>query len=108
MSHLHGAVGQAAVYECGKAGYIHLLFEANRTQKLYHIARVEKSRTTPYNSMRNNQVERFNQILGTYERYQKSGLKAHVPVYVHVYAPLNNQNQNFAILHYVWVTSKTY
>ena len=64
-------------------------FESKLIQELCRIARVEKSRTTPYHPMGNGQVERFNQtllqMLGTLEDYQKSDWKAHVPTLVHAY-----------------------
>ena len=64
-------------------------FKSNLIKELCKIARVEKSRTTPYHPMGNGQVERFNQtllkMLGTLEDYQKSDWKAHVPTLVHAY-----------------------
>ena len=51
-------------------------FESHLIKELCQIARVEKSRITPYHPMGNGQVERFNQtllkMLGTLEEYQKS------------------------------------
>ena len=62
-------------------------FESNLIKELCKIARVEKSRTTPYHPMGNGQVERLNQtllkMLGTLEDYQKSDWKAQVPTLVH-------------------------
>lgn len=53
------------------------------------IARVEKSRTAPYHSMGNSQVEMFNQpllqMLGTLEESQKKDWKAHISTLVHAY-----------------------
>ena len=64
-------------------------FESYLIKELCQIARVEKSRTTPYHPMGNGQVERFNQtllkMLGTLEEYQKSEWKSHVPTLVHAY-----------------------
>ncbi|MCG8076953.1 MAG: DDE-type integrase/transposase/recombinase, partial [Candidatus Thiodiazotropha taylori] len=64
-------------------------FESKLIKELCQIARVEKSRTTPYHPMGNGQVERFNQtllqMLGTLEVYEKSDWKAHVPSLVHAY-----------------------
>ena len=64
-------------------------FESNLIKELCQIARVEKSRTTPYHPMGNGQVERFNQTLlkklWTLEEYQKSDWKTHVPTLVHTY-----------------------
>ena len=66
-------------------------FESNLIKELCKIARVEKSRTTPYHPMGNGQVERLNQtllkMLGTLEDYQKSDWKAHVPTLVHPTMP---------------------
>ncbi|MCM8885689.1 MAG: DDE-type integrase/transposase/recombinase, partial [Candidatus Thiodiazotropha sp.] len=64
-------------------------FESKLIKELCQIAKVEKSRTTPYHPMGNGQVERFNQtllqMLGTLEEYQKSDWKAHIPTLVHAY-----------------------
>ncbi|MCG8046231.1 MAG: RNase H-like domain-containing protein [Candidatus Thiodiazotropha endolucinida] len=64
-------------------------FESKLIKELCEIARVEKSRTTPYHPMGNGQVERFNQtllkMLGTLEDSQKSDWKAHVSTLVHAY-----------------------
>lgn len=64
-------------------------FDSKLIKELCQIAKVEKSRTTPYHPMGNGQVERFNQILlqmlGTLDKYQKSDWKAHVPTLVHEY-----------------------
>ncbi|MCG7878036.1 MAG: DDE-type integrase/transposase/recombinase [Candidatus Thiodiazotropha taylori] len=64
-------------------------FESQLIKELCQIAKVEKSRTTPYHPMGNGQVERFNQtllqMLGTLEEYQKSDWKAHIPTLVHAY-----------------------
>ena len=64
-------------------------FESNVIKALCEIAGIQKSRTTPYHSMGNGQVERFNQtllkMLGTLEEYQKSDWKAHVPTLVHAH-----------------------
>ena len=66
-------------------------FKSNLIKELCKIARVEKSRTTPYHPMGNGQVERFNQtvlkMLGTLEDYQKSDWKAHVPTLVNPTMP---------------------
>lgn len=64
-------------------------FESQLIKELCQIAKVEKSRTTPYHRMGNGQVERFNQtllqMLGTLEEYQKSDWKALIPTLVHAY-----------------------
>ena len=64
-------------------------FESNLLKELCTIADVEKSRTTTYHPMGNDQVERFNQtllqMLGTLEESKKSDWKAHVPSLVHAY-----------------------
>ena len=64
-------------------------FESMLIKELCQIARVEKSRSTPYHPMGNGQVERFNQtllqMLGILEEYQKSDWKAHIPTLVHAY-----------------------
>ena len=70
-------------------------FESHLIKELCQIARVEKSRTTPYHPMGNGQVERFNQtllkMLGTLEEYQKGDWKSHVTTLVHAYnATLHN------------------
>ena len=62
-------------------------FESNLIKELCKIARVEKSRTTPYHPMGNGQVERFNQtllkMLGTLEDYQKTDWKDKICYPVH-------------------------
>ena len=64
-------------------------FSSNLITELCTIANVEKTRTTPYHHMGNEQVERFNQallqMLGTMEESKKSDWKAHVPSLVHAY-----------------------
>ena len=75
-------------------------FESNLIKELCQIARVEKSRTTPYRLMGNGQVERFNQtllkMLGTLEEYQKSDWKTHVPTLVHAYNAMFHDSTGFS------------
>ena len=62
-------------------------FESEVIKELCSIAKVEKSRTTPYHPMGNGIPERFNQtllnMLGTLEDDQKSDWKSFVPPLVH-------------------------
>ena len=64
-------------------------FESNTIKKLYQIAGIQKTRTTPYHAMGNGMVERFNKTLlnmmGTLPEQQKSDWKAHVPTLTHAY-----------------------
>ena len=75
-------------------------FESHLIKELCQIARVEKSRTTPYHPMGNGQVERFNQtllkMLGTLEEYQKSDWKSHVPTLVHAYNATFHNSTGFS------------
>ena len=75
-------------------------FESHLIEELCQIARVEKSRTTPYHPMGNGQVERFNQtllkMLGTLEEYQKSDWKSHVPTLVHAYNATFHNSTGFS------------
>ena len=75
-------------------------FESNLIKELCQIARVEKSRTTPYYPMGNGQVERFNQtllkMLGTLEEYQKSDWKTHVPTLVQAYNAMFHDSTGFS------------
>ena len=62
-------------------------FESSVIQELCKLAGVEKSRTTPYHSMGNGMVERFNQtllnMLGTLENHKKENWKSYVAPLVH-------------------------
>ena len=75
-------------------------FESNLIKELCQIARVVKSRTTPYHPMGNGQVERFNQtllkMLWTLEEYQKSDWKTHVPPSVHAYNATFHDSTGFS------------
>ena len=63
--------------------------ESKLIKKLFHIAGVEKSRTTTYHPMGNGQVECFNQtllkMLRTLANHQNRDWKAHIPTLVHAY-----------------------
>ena len=64
-------------------------FESSVIKELCNIAGVVKSRTTPYHSMGNGMVERFNQtllkMLGTLEDNKKQDWKSYVAPLVHSY-----------------------
>ena len=70
-------------------------FESKVIKKLCSIEGVLKTRTTPYHSMRNGVVERYNQTLlnmiGTLKERQKSDWKTFVPALTHAY---NSTNMN--------------
>lgn len=75
-------------------------FESTLIKELCSLARVEKTRTTPYHAMGNGMVERFNQtllkMLGTLEEHQKSDWKAHVPGLVHAYNATRHESTGFS------------
>ncbi len=60
-------------------------FESKTIRNLCKIAKIKKTRTTPYHPMGNGQVERFNQtlirMLGTLDQDKKVDWKAHYPNY---------------------------
>lgn len=64
-------------------------FESAIIRELCDIAKVEKSRTTPYHPQCNGMAERFNQTLmnmiGTLDDERKQNWKAHLPTLVHAY-----------------------
>ena len=57
-------------------------FESKVIMQLSKISGIKKTRTTPYHSMGNGQVERFNQTL---ENSKKNDWKSYVPPQVHAY-----------------------
>ena len=72
-------------------------FESNLIKELCQIARVEKSRTTPYHPMGNGQVERFNQTLLKMLGSQKSDWKTHIPTLVHAYNAMFHDSTGFSL-----------
>jgi hypothetical protein len=67
-------------------------------KELCKLTGTKKSRTTPYNSMRNGKTERFNrtllEMLGTLEPKKKRNLKAHVGPLVHAYNCTRHNSTN--------------
>ena len=75
-------------------------FESSVIKELCKLAGVDKSRTTPYHSMGNGMVERFNQtllnMLGTLEDHQKSDWKSYVAPLVHSYNATRHDSTGFS------------
>ncbi|MCG8033934.1 MAG: DDE-type integrase/transposase/recombinase, partial [Candidatus Thiodiazotropha taylori] len=75
-------------------------FESKVIRKLCKLARITKTRTTPYHPMGNGMVERFNQtllnMLGTLSNKQKSDWKSHVPTLTHAYNAAVHESTGFS------------
>jgi transposase InsO family protein len=75
-------------------------FESSIIRELCKLAKIKKSRTTPYHPEGNGSVERFNQtllkMLGTLEENQKSDWKSYVPSLVHAYNAMKNDATGFS------------
>ena len=75
-------------------------FESKVIRKLCDIARVQKTRTTPYHPMGNGMVERFNKtllnMLGTLQQEQKADWKAHVSTLTHAYNAAVHDSTGFS------------
>ena len=75
-------------------------FESQVIKELCSIASIEKSRTTPYHSMGNGKLKRFNQtllnMLGPLEDHQKSDWKSYVPALVHAYNSTRHESTGYS------------
>lgn len=75
-------------------------FESKTIRNLCKIAKIKKTRTTPYHPMGNGQVERFNQtlirMLGTLDQDKKVDWKAHIPTMVHAYNATRHESTSYA------------
>ena len=79
-------------------------FESQVIKELCEIARIDKSRTTPYHFMCSVLTEMFNRtllnMLGTFEDHQKADWKSHVPVLAHAYNSTCHESTGY-VPHYL-------
>lgn len=75
-------------------------FESKVIKHLCKIAKIRKTRTTPYHPMGNGQVERFNQtlirMLGTLAAEEKRDWKSHIPTMTHAYNATVHESTGFS------------
>ena len=75
-------------------------FESDLIKEFCDLAKVKKSRTTPYHPMTNGQCERFNRtlcdMLGTLETEQKANWKAFIHTLTHAYNATRNSSTGYS------------